>query len=479
MTVMDEAGNLVDNGVGNEVAEFLENNPDITHLDTVLIDLCGQAFGKRLPHSHIAKLYENGTPICAAMSLVDVLGNTADPMGHGFSDGDPDAIVRPVPGRLVRAPWATGLAQVLCEPEDAATGKALWYDPRTVLQQVVSRFADLKLTPVTAVELEFYFISPDRDENGAPQPAASPRNGRPEAAGKVLSLDKMDEFGPVIAAIEAACKAQNLPTSTMISEYGPGQFEINLEHCDDPVKACDDAVLLRRCITSIARANGLDATFMSVPFAGQSGSGMHIHTSLADETGNVFDPAHRDSDAEPSGRTSKNTGIPDDSEAKLSAAIAGLQDIHAEAMAIFAPNLNVYRRYVADNFTPVTTDWGDNNRSVAFRIPSGPESARRIEHRAAGAEANPYLVMAAVLAGIHHGLTNRFDAGEKSTGNVGAEVDEQLPLSLWRALDAIRNAKILPGYFGSDYCRIYAEVKQAEFAAFMETISPQEYDWYL
>jgi glutamine synthetase len=461
MMAMDATGNRAGKETGNEVAAFLENNPDITHLDTVLIDLCGQAYGKRLPRSHIAKLYENGTPVCAAMSLVDVLGNTADPMGHGFSDGDPDAIVRPVPGRLVRAPWVPGLAQVLCAPEHAVTGKPLWYDPRTVLKRVVERFGDLKLTPVTAVELEFYFISPDRDENGVPQPAASPRNGRPEAAGKVLSLDKMDEFGPVISAIEVSCKAQNLPISTMISEYGPGQFEINLEHCDDPVKACDDAVLLRRCITSMARANGLDATFMSVPFAGQSGSGMHIHASLADETGNIFDPARKDSDAE------------------LSASIAGLRDIHAEAMAIFAPNLNVYRRYIADNFTPVTTDWGENNRSVAFRLPSGPASARRMEHRAAGAEANPYLVMAAVLAGIHHGLTNRLDAGEKSTGNVGAEVDEQLPLNLWRALDATRDAKILPGYFGTNYCRIYAEVKQAEFAAFMETISKQEYDWYL
>ena len=148
-------------------------------------------------------------------------------------------------------------------------------------------------------------------------------------------------------------------------------------------------------------------------------------------------------------------------------------------MAIFAPNLNVYRRFVADNFTPVTTDWGDNNRSVAFRIPSGPASARRIEHRASGAEANPYLVMAAVLAGMHHGLTNSLDAGSKATGNAGSEVDERLPLTLWRALDAIRQAKILPGYLGKDYCSIYAEVKQAEFAAFMETISRQEYDWYL
>jgi glutamine synthetase len=445
----------------SEVSTFLNDNPDITHLDAVLIDLCGNPYGKRLPRPHIEKLYETGTPVCAAMSLVDVQGDTADPMGYGFSDGDPDAIVRPVPGRLVRAPWAPGLAQVLCEPENAATGEPFWYDPRTVLEGVVKRFAELKLTPVTAVELEFYFISAERGEDGAPLPSNSPRNGRAETAGKVLSLDKLDEFAPVIAAIEAACKLQNLPTSTMISEYGAGQFEINLEHCDDPVKACDDAALLRRCITSIARANGLDATFMSVPFPGQSGSGLHIHASLADGKGNIFDPVRKDSDA------------------KLSSAIAGLQAVHAEAMAIYAPNLNVYRRFVTDNFTPVTTDWGDNNRSVAFRIPSGPTSARRIEHRAAGAEANPYLVMAAVLAGLHHGLTHKLDAGQKATGNAGSAVDEKLPLTLWQSLDAIDAAKILPGYLGAGYCGMYAQVKQAEFAAFLETISHQEYVWYL
>ena len=205
-----------------EVKRFLDTHPAITHLDAVLIDLCGNAYGKRLPRAHMDKFWQAGTPVCAAMSLVDVQGNTADPMGHGFSDGDPDAIVRPIAGRLVPALWAPGLAQVLCEPESAATGDALWYDPRTVLKGVVNRFRELKLAPVTAVELEFYFISAERGENGEPIPAVSPRNGRPEAAGKVLSLDKLDEFAPVISAIEAACKLQSLPTSTMISEYGPG-----------------------------------------------------------------------------------------------------------------------------------------------------------------------------------------------------------------------------------------------------------------
>ena len=151
----------------------------------------------------------------------------------------------------------------------------------------------------------------------------------------------------------------------------------------------------------------------------------------------------------------------------------------AEAMAIFAPNINVYRRFQPDVFTPVTRDWGENNRSVAFRLPHAEGAARRLEHRISGAEANPYLVTAAVLAGVHHGLANRLTPTEKATGNAGAAVDESLPLTLWDALAAWRAAEILPGYFGAPYVEMYAAVKQAEFDAFLEAISAREYAWYL
>ena len=189
---------------------------------------------------------------------------------------------------------------------------------------------------------------------------------------------------------------------------------------------------------------------------------MHIHLSLIDGDGwNVFDPGQQDGDS------------------KLAQAVAGLQATMAEAMAIFAPNLNVYRRFKPDEFVPVTTDWGDNNRSVAFRIPPSDPANRRIEHRVSGAEANPYLVIAAILAGVHYGLTKKLDPGNKHSGNAGAEVDAQLPLKLWQALAAIRQSTVLPEYMGNDYLQIYADVKQAEFYAFMEAIHPREYEWYL
>ena len=446
-----------------QLEEFLKRYPDVSHIDAFIIDLCGNAIGKRLPRSQTESLFTTGTPTCAAMQLVDVLGNSADPMGYGFSDGDPDAFAKPIAGMMTPVPWnGPGHAQVLCELARASDGAPLWYDPRHILDRVVKRFAELNLRPVVAAELEFYLIDARRCEDGAPKPAASPRSGATESQGKVLSLDKLDEFSSVLAAIENACAAQAIPTTTMISEYGAGQFEVNLAHQDDPVRAADHAALLRRVVQAVARADGMDASFMSKPFTEQSGSGLHIHLSLQDSSGeNVFDPAR------------------DDGDALLGHAVAGLQAIMAESMAIYAPNINVYRRFKPDQFVPVTKDWGENNRSVAFRLPIGNGQSRRLEHRVAGAEANPYLVMAAVLAGAHHGLSNRLDPGDKHSGNAGAEADTRLPLTPWDSFRAIARAEILPDYFGTEYAKIYAEVKQAEFDAFMADAFSREFNWYL
>ncbi|MCB1366156.1 MAG: glutamine synthetase [Rhodobacteraceae bacterium] len=447
-----------------DLKAFLKDHPGIEYLDALVIDLCGNAIGKRLPISQAEKILAAGTPVCGAMQLVDVMGNTADPMGHGFSDGDPDALARPLAGTLAPVPWSLGRrAQVLCELTDAVTGKPHDHDPRRVLTLVAERFTGLGLRPVLALELEFYLIDLSRDETGAPIPCASPLTGRRERQGQVLSMAKLEEYEPVIRTMQDAAAAQNLPVSTVISEYGAGQFEINLEHQADPAHAADHAALLRRAVKATARQMGFDATFMSKPFPGLSGNGLHLHLSLQDGDGNnIFDPARPDG------------------EARLGHAVAGLQATLPEAMAIFAPNLNTYRRFRPDEFTPVTRDWGENNRSVAFRLPPVSDgAARRLEHRVSGAEANPYLVTAAVLAGVLHGLENRLDPGAKHTGNAGAAVDETLPLTLWDALAALEGATILPEYLGAEYCALYHAVKSAEFADFMDEISPREYRWYL
>lgn len=447
----------------DELDTYLSTHPDTTHLDILVIDLCGNAVGKRLPRSAMRSVFGQGTPLCGAMQLVDIMGNTSDPLGYGFSNGDPDELAVPIAGTLKPVPWLKpGNSQVLCEFRGAEDGKPLWYEPRQVLKKVLGRFEELDLTPCLAVELEFYLLDIAREPGSVPVPARSPVTGVAESTGKVLSLDKLDEFAAVLGDIESACSAQGIPTTTMISEYGAGQFEVNLQHQADPLVAADHAALLRRAIKGVSRSHGFEASFMSKPFVDQSGSGMHIHLSLLDADGNnIFADSRTDGDE------------------KLRQAVAGMQALMGESMAIFAPNFNVYRRFKPDEFVPVTTDWGSNNRSVAFRIPTSDGANRRIEHRVSGAEANPYLVIAAVLAGAHHGLSCELDPGAMHTGNAGAEADPGLPLELWRALEATRNAPLLGEYLGGDYLEIYTAVKRAEFDAFMEDILPREYDWYL
>lgn len=445
-----------------EIEDFLKTHPEIEALDAFIIDLCGNAVGKRLPRSHISSFAAKGSPICAAMQLVDVLGETADPMGLGFSNGDPDAIGKLIPGTLAPVPWiGSNRAQCMMTLHDNESDEGLWYEPRRILQKVVDKFKDLGLTPVCAVELEFYMVEAQRGAAGELLPAISPDTGRSATGGRVLSMDALDEYNEFLDAVVHAAKLQNIPVTTMINEYGAAQFEVNLHHQADAVLAADNGALLRRLIGGVARSFGKNATFMSKPFAEDTGSGMHIHLSLVDENGkNVLAPDYKDADQ------------------TLSNAIGGLQATLAESMAIFAPNINAWRRFGPDLFVPVTKDWGVNNRSVAFRVPPGDASARRIEHRASGAEANPYLVLAAVLAGVHHGLTQKLDAGEPHQGNACSEVDENLPKNLWSALEQLRNGSILKHYLGEKYPDLYAEVKQAEFESFMSQPFGREFEWY-
>lgn len=443
-----------------ELAAFLAAHPRTRFLDAVMFDLCGTPIGKRYPVRDAGKVRSGGVAFCAGITTLDALGACWDVNGIGFSDGDPDATSYPVPGTLVPVPWAAEpTAQVMIAPAPPAGEAGWWFDPRTILSGVVARFADLGLTPVVACELEFYLV---RREGGVIVPAEPARPGRVPGAPRVLAFDKLDEWAPVLAEIDAACAAQGVPAGAATAEYGGGQFEVNLGHVADPVLAADHALLLRRIVKGVAERHGLIATFMSKPFADQSGSGLHIHASLADAAGrNVFDETTPEGDR------------------LMGHAIAGLQATTHDAMAIFAPNFNAFRRFAPNQFVPVNTSWGTNNRSVSFRIPAGGGPARRIEHRIAGAEANPYLVMATVLAGMHHGLSHRLTPTPPSTGNAGEEADPAMPLKLWQALDRIEGSTLLADYLGLRYPAAYAAIKRSEFEAFLSDVLPREHDWYI
>jgi glutamine synthetase len=382
----------------------------------------------------------------------------ANPLGRGFGDGDPDGTAWPIPGTVTKV-WGADppRAQLFMSLRDE-TGAPNVAEPRAALQRVARRFEELGLTPVTALELEFYLIDETRNAAGRPQPPLCPRTGARERAVSVYGMDDLDRYQAFVKALNDAAVYERVPVSATSSEYAPGQFEANLKHQRNVLLAADHAVLLRQVIKAAAVSQHCHATFMAKPYADRAGSGLHVHLSLLDKQG--------------------RNGTPEGS-AMLRFAAGGLAALMPESMAIVAPSINSYRRFAPDMFAPVNRRWGVNNRSAGLRVPVGPNEARRIEHRVAGADANPYLVLAAVLAGVHHGIVDKIDPGPPAVGNVSREPDVALPFTLDAALALLEQAKVLPGYFGSETLQLYSETKRIEQQRLKKLITDAEYEWYL
>ncbi|MCH7795655.1 MAG: glutamine synthetase [Proteobacteria bacterium] len=445
-----------------EAADFLAAHPETRTVDAIFADLSGIVRGKRYPIDHLAKLYGGEVAMPASVYLLDVTGESHDPGGRGFSDGDPDAGVRIVPGSLKPVPWADrpGCQVMITLVEEDQ--RPYPFEPRNLLARVAERFAELDLRPVVAFELEFYLVDRERGPDGAPQPPVSPVTGVRDRGTQVYGMAEIDAFAALLDDIAVACAAQDIPTSAMTAEYAPGQFEINLQHVADPMLAADHCVLFKRAVKGVARRHGVQASFMAKPYLDQTGCGLHLHISLQDQTGrNVFD------------------GGDAPASATLEHALGGILDIMPESMAFLAPNVNSFRRYQPNVFVPIRRAWGFENRSTALRIPLGRGDARRIEHRIAGADANPYLALASALAGIHHGIVNEIAPPPAFEGNAGFAFDEDLPFRPRPALARLVESEVLADYLGPEYPRLYAACKTEELEAFERHIGAREYAWYL
>ncbi len=430
-------------------------------VDLLLCDTNGLLRGKRITREALEKVYLNG--VCLPMSLIatDITGNTVEETGLGYDIGDEDRICRPVPGSLRPVPWATRpSAQLLLSMEDGAGG-VFEVAPHAVLERVLQGFTARGWTPVVAVELEFYLFDAAPDARGRPQTPRDPHSGLRSDSTQVYYLQELDEHREFIDAVAAACRAQGIPADTAVAEYAPGQFEINLLHCADAMAACDDAILLKRTIKAIAQQQGKLASFMAKPFAEQAGSGLHLHVSVLDAQGrNLFD------------------GIPEAPADALLHAVAGLQQAAASSLLLFAPHANSYRRFVPNAFVPLNDSWGFNNRTVALRIPHSDARNTRIEHRIAGADANPYLVTAAVLAGLLDGLIAQQPPGPATSGNAYAQIEAATPS--WRgAIEAFLQDDFIARHFGERFRHIYGQQKRREMLDFHTQVPDLDYAWYL
>ena len=326
----------------------------------------------------------------------------------------------------------------------------------------MEKFDDLNLSLKVAFELEFYLFKKRKNLLEKPEPAISKETNRQSEGTQVYGMRELDEFYDFLEDVNQYCKMQNIPATTASSEFAPGQFEINLNHTSDVLKSADDAALLRRVIKETALKHGHEASFLSKPFVDQTGSGMHVHLSLFDKNNNNIFSSTQEEGSE-----------------QLGHAIAGLQNTTYDSFLIFAPNINAYRRFQPNQYVPVNNSWGPNNRSVAFRVPRSDIDSRRIEHRIAGAEANSYLVLAAILAGIHLGLVNKMKPSKFRIDNACTDLDPAMPMSIEKSIELFESSNFCKDYLTSEYVKLYSDLKRKEQESFHSEISDLEYKWYL
>ncbi|TCS40662.1 glutamine synthetase family protein [Reinekea marinisedimentorum] len=442
-----------------EVKQFIDQHPEIESVDLILFDTNGKERGKRIPVSLLPKVVEQGVCLPASVFALDIQGETIEETGLGFDQGDSDRQCRLVPNTLSVIPWKPGVAQAMLTMLCAEREVGFFADARQVLRRQLLAMKARGYQPCVAVEYEFYLQDLEPDEQGMPQPPIMPLSKKRMSETQVYSLDELDEFKDFIDEVIAVCEAQNIPAANITAEYAPGQFEVNLKHSTDVLLACDQSLLMKRAIRAVAKQHGFTANFMAKPYSEYAGSGCHIHISLLDEEGdNLF---------------IKKPEI-------LHHSVAGVLETMPQSMAVLAPNANSYRRFQPNKFVALWPNWGWDNRTVALRIPSDSEENRRLEHRLAGADCNPYLVVAVILASMQEGMDKQLNPPEPITGNAYEMAGENhFPLSWPEALEAFRSCEVLYRHLTPEYCHVYLENKYSEQLTFAAQVSPLEYQWYL
>jgi len=437
---------------------FLRAHPEITTIEALLPDCNGVMRGKWLPRHKLAKIFEGELKLPKTALSLDIWGRDVEELV--FASGDADGICRPVEGSLLPTPWAAGgqHGQVMLSMFDA-DGSPYMGDPRHVLKQVLSRFQEAGWRPVVAAALEFSLVTLDDNipNHTCPAPA-----GRMPVGGNTYGLDVLNNHSEMLEDLRLACEIQDLPFDGVVKESAPSQYEINMHYVDNPVLAAKQIMQMKRLIKGVASKHGLVASFMAKPFEDEAGNGMHVHCSVVDEQGvNIFDDG-----------SELGTEL-------LRHAIAGCLEHMADSVAIFAPSYNAYRRFQPGCHAPTFPSWGYENRTVAVRVPAGNNSARRLEHRVAGADANPYLLFAVLLSAMFEGMQTKMTPPLPVSGDGYAQEQDTLPVYIQDAVKQFSESEFIKAHMGEELQRIYTLTKEQEIAEFRRRITDLEYQSYL
>ena len=446
----------------SDIDQWLKDNPDIENVRAFTFDLNGIMRGKRLPITQLQKVIVGGIRIPLSSANLDIWGRDIADSKWVFESGDADGGGRWTGRGPLPMTWTDQNAALVPLTLTYNDGRPFDGDPRNILAAVLDKFTTRGLHPVAAFEMEFYLADPTLHDGLAPANVASPLTGAVNIRDGVLSVDDLNDYDTLLNDIYDCCRIQNVAADTAISEAGSGQFEINLLHGSDCLKVADDAMLFKQIVKGVARKHRLAASFMAKPHTDRPGNGMHVHLSLTDKRGqNIFD---------------------DGSEAGsqlMKHALAGLLAAMPESMLIFAPHHNSYRRFAIESHAPLAACWGYENRTTALRIPMGPTQQRRIEHRVAGADTNPYLVLATILAGVLTGLDRGAPPPPPTEGSAYDVNLPSLPLTWQTAYGAFAKGSVLGNLLPDVFRHMLLDCKAQEMRRFAADISAFEYQTYL
>ncbi|MFV0384754.1 glutamine synthetase family protein [Paracoccus sp. (in: a-proteobacteria)] len=439
--------------------EWLREHPEVKTIRVAAADLNGVARGKRIPARFAQKLLEEGTKFPYSVLNLDIWGEDIEDSPMVFESGDPDGLLLPTERGFLPMPWLDAPTALLPLWMFHPDGRPFDGDPRQALARVVERYDAAGLVPVVATELEFFLI----DDSGMTlRVPPSPRSGKRRTGGEVLSLRALDAFDQFFTTLYDYCEMMDIPADTAISEAGPGQFEINLMHQPDPLKAADDTWLFKMLVKGVARNYGFAASFMAKPYDAWSGSGMHMHFSVLTKDGrNIFD----------------NGG--DEGSDALRHAVAGCLRAMPGSTLLFAPHENSFDRLVPNAHAPTGIGWAYENRTAAIRIPSSAPKARRIEHRVAGGDVNPYLTVAAILGAALNGIEDRIEPPEPFRGNAYDQKLDQLPTDWASAIEAFATCTELNRILPQSLIANYVMTKRQELHYMAELSDEETVELYL
>lgn len=415
----------------------------IRTIEVVHPDTLGILGGKMIPTKSFLKNYEDGFGICRASLGWDIQGNLFEGLEiSDFKSGCPDVIVKPILSTFREIPWRKGSAFVFGELYEE-NGEIFKLAPRQILKQLISRYEELKYRPLVGVELEFYLL--DNEKQQLHQGIHS------------YSLSKGIELEYVIEEIRNNLEKIRIDIEATHAEYGPGQFEIIIEY-GYALEVADKLIILKSIVKEIARKHGYYATFMAKPLAGESGSGFHIHQSLWD-------------------LEAKNNVFQQDIKV-ANQYLAGLTNTLSDFMAFSSPSINSYKRFSKYSFAPVNQSWGYDNRTAAVRSLLGNGKGSRLEQRIGSADANPYLAIAASLAGGLYGLENKLSLNEDASNDAYSTFKKPLPRNLEAALNQLEKSKAAKKYFGEEFIKLFLAIGRNEVNLYEQAVTDWEFNRY-